>query len=175
LFQIWTHLIGLVGIGDVEVVEPLLAENVPAGGQHDDPSRGSGGEVVLDAAIAERVIHAVLLRLAADRGFRNVICAVGLAQDVRRPPQLELAAREVAFHAGSGGRLDHFAMPRSGPFAVNFGMASGTGRSSDVRCAGGSGRSCRRRQYQEYPSGDHLIVYDNTGPMLVISTCGLVP
>ena len=46
---------------DLEVVEPRLALHVPAWRQHDDPAVGEGCQVVLDAAVAERVLDTVLL------------------------------------------------------------------------------------------------------------------
>ena len=84
------HFAGFVGIGDIEVVEPLLAEDVPAGREHDYAAGGEGGEVVLDAAVAEGVIDAVFLGLAGEGGFGDVVDSVALAQGVGRAAELEL-------------------------------------------------------------------------------------
>src|SRR5258707_1079362 len=100
-------LAGLVGVGDVEVVEPLLAEHVPAWREHDYASGGEGGQVMLNAAVAERVIHTVLFGFAGEGGFGDVVDSVTLAQGVRRAAELEFAEGEIAFDAGFVGGLHH--------------------------------------------------------------------
>ena len=77
------HFAGLIGIGNIEVVEPLLAQHIPTGRQDDHPPAGECGEVVLDAPVAQGVIHAVLFRLSDQRGFGDVVDAVALARGCR--------------------------------------------------------------------------------------------
>jgi hypothetical protein len=58
------HPLHLIGIGNVEVVEPSFTRDIPTRRQHDYFSVGESGEVMLDAPIAERIIDAVFLRLS---------------------------------------------------------------------------------------------------------------
>ncbi len=53
-----------VRVIDVEVMEPLFADHVPTWWQHDDPAVIEFRKIVLNAAIAESVIDAMLLRFA---------------------------------------------------------------------------------------------------------------
>ncbi len=61
------------GIGDIEIVKPVFANIVPSGWEQNDAAIGQSGEVVLDAAAAERVIDTVFPRRAAQVGFGDVV------------------------------------------------------------------------------------------------------
>ena len=74
------HARRFVGIVDVKVVEPLLANNIPAWRQHDNPAVGEFRQVMLNAPVAERVIDAVLLALARQIRIRDVEGPVSLRE-----------------------------------------------------------------------------------------------
>ena len=76
----WVAADSVYGIGDVEVVEPALSRDVPTRRQDNDLAIGKRGEVMLDTAIAQRIIDAVLLGLAGEIAFGDVKDAVALAQ-----------------------------------------------------------------------------------------------
>ena len=77
-----------LGVVDIEVVEPLLAQDVPTRRKHDDAAIGQRGEVMLNAPVAERVIDAMLLRLAGEIGFGDVVGAIAFAKGIRRAAKL---------------------------------------------------------------------------------------
>jgi hypothetical protein len=86
------HSADLVGIANVERMEPLLAEHVPGGRQHHDLAAGKRGQVMLDASVPQRVIHAVFLLLAGEIRLGDIKGAVALAQAIGCASQLYPAA-----------------------------------------------------------------------------------
>src|SRR5581483_8730030 len=95
--------------------EPVFAEDVPGGRQDDDASVVKGGEVVLDAAVAQGVLDAVLLRLAGEVRLGDEVGAVLDTEFVDEAAQGDGAAGEIAGDAGCGGGLDHLAVAGGGP------------------------------------------------------------
>jgi hypothetical protein len=116
LFQICTCVPGsFFGIVDIEVVKPVFAQHIPRGRQHDDAAVGERGEVMLNAAISERILDAMLLRLAGEVRFRDVEGAGLRSKAVHAAAQGDRAAAEIAHHPGSGGGLHHLAVARCRP------------------------------------------------------------
>src|SRR5579862_1162572 len=118
--QLLLFLAALVGIADIEVVEPLFPEDIPTRRQHDDAAIRQGGQVMLDAAVSERVIDTVFDRLAGQIRFGNVINAGAQAQSVAETAEGDPAAREIALDCGSDSGLEHFAVAGVGPLAISL-------------------------------------------------------
>lgn len=93
-----------------QVARPLLAEDVPTGRKDYDPAIGERSQVVLNAAASKGVIDAMLDWFAGQIRFCDVIGAGAHTQHIVEAPQFDLAARKIALHAGSGGRLNHLAV-----------------------------------------------------------------
>ena len=124
----------LIRPDDVHVVEPLSTLDVPRRRQHDDAPAVDGGEVVLDAAAAQRVLDAVLDGLSGQRRFGDeelpVLGAKTIGPAVEREPRL----REIAKRGRGLRRLNHAAVPATRPVLVHLLVAHGA-----RGCADGSG------------------------------------
>ncbi len=133
---------------DIQVVEPLLAHNVPTRRKHNHPAIGQRGQVKLDAAVAQGVLDAMLHGLAGKIRFGDVESALALAQGIRLIAEGYRAAGKIPLHARRGGRLHHFAMPRMRPFAMNFRMAFRAGCGPGITRSAGGGAGCGRNQQE---------------------------
>ncbi len=101
---------------------------------------------MLDAAVAEGVVDAMLDGLAGEVGLGDEELAVALAELVGGAAEGHGASGEIALDAGGGGGLHHFAVPGTRPFTAFFGMALGAGGGAYIgRRTGGEG-GCRREQ-----------------------------
>ena len=98
------HVGGLVRIGDVHIVEPLLLRYIPGGRQHHDASVGERGEVMLDAPASQRIVDAMFLRLAREIGFGDVVDAVPLAQRVAGAAQRDCPREKSPFTTAGAAR-----------------------------------------------------------------------
>ena len=130
-------LAALVRVPDIEVVEPLPPQDVPAGRQNQDAAVGQRGQVVLDTAIAQRVIDAVFDGVAGQVRLADVVNAVAGCERIFLAAQNHLAAREIAADTQFRRGLHHFAVARALPVPLDFGMALRAGRRTGV---GGVGR-----------------------------------
>src|SRR5262249_44016110 len=118
--------------------------------KHYDAAARQGRQIVLDAAITQRVIDSMLLRSASEIVFGNVEGAFASGKCKTRSSQSDGRAGEVALDAGRGRRLHHFAVPGIGAFGGFGGMAFGAGSGANVRGSGGAG--CGGQNRQQHPS-----------------------
>ena len=102
-----------VGVPDIEIVEPLLSENVPTGRQHDDASVGERRQVVLDAPAAERVVNPVLYRFSVEVGLGDVVSSTANPQCIWFAAKRKVRLREIPLDTGSRCGLNHLAMARA--------------------------------------------------------------
>jgi hypothetical protein len=95
---------------------------------------------MLDAAVAQGKIHAVLLRLTGQVGFGDVVDATAFTQSIVGASQNNLASTTKISPDGlRSGRLHHLAVPRVGPFAIGFGVAFCAGCCAGIGGSGGCG------------------------------------
>jgi len=85
----------------------------------------------LDAAVAKRVIHAMLARFAGEVALGDVKGAVAFAHLERQTAERDGASGKVALDAGLSRGLDHFTVARVAPArgfgGVTFGAGCGAG------------------------------------------------
>ena len=120
-----------VGPDDVDVVEPLPSQHIPGRGQDDDAPAIDGGQVVLNPAVAERVVDAVLDGLAGERRLGDVERAVRRPQAIRLAVQRQPRLGEVAQGGLGPGRLDHPAVAAALPGLVLVAVTGRAGRGAD--------------------------------------------
>src|SRR5471030_2237835 len=150
------HARSLVRVGDVQVVKPIPAQNIPAWRQHDHAAIVESRQVMLDAAVAKSVVDAVFPRFTRKVCLGDVIDAVTLAQAVESAAQLHLTAREISLDGGGGRRLHHLAVARLGPLALLIGVAFGARGGTYKGGARGGVRGLRGRKHdKQKPAPDH--------------------
>jgi hypothetical protein len=163
---------GFVGVADVEIVEPLFALNVPARGKYDDASAGKCGQVMLDAAVAERVIDSVLLGLAGEIGLCNVEGVIPAGEAVQGASELYRSVGEVALDADGSGGLHHFAMAGAGPLGMSGGVTGGASGGAYVGDGGCAYRPGKREGQDQGSEHANLPVYNGILDLKMRSSFG---
>src|SRR5262245_39497911 len=102
------------------------------------------------AAAAESVIDVIFLFTS----LCDVKGAVRRPEAILRAAQRDPPAAEISFHVSLRGRLQHFSMPRAGPFTMNFSVTSGAGSRAYVKRRGLSTPRCRRQDTEARESRD---------------------
>ena len=148
-----------VGPDDVDVVEPLPSQHIPGRGQDDDAPAVDGGQVVLNPAVAERVVDAVLDGLAGERRLGDVERAVRRPQAIRLAVQRQPRLREVAQGGLGPGRLDHPAVAAALPGLVLVAVTGRAGRGAD-----GDGLAIDRAGSRADRGGPRALRPDRSGP-----------